>query len=322
MNIQRIDELVRSMPPDAPFYTNMGGGVQETQSQLVDRLGFARNDPSFPWTFVAAFVNMRQRLPCEVTEHFMRQAYEFTLNNVPNNVIANTFVLRHTEFAMTRCMLEALLLISEFPEQENPKSDPMETIAEISNINVNTVRMYEKLFFNVRDRLDDLNYMHSILYPETRQVEIKPDYFLNEHPGKLMLRASLLKDGTNVETIMSIYGTRYHLKELSAEVYTRNLTTRVLADAHRIIQSGGSNQPGIPSVSWARSLTVAREMNKDSGQVDAVDSQMGVGAIGLNTGQSILETVKNLTNDATYEKQLEEQKWMEANRSLDKKGAP
>jgi hypothetical protein len=42
------------------------------------------------------------------------------------------------------------------------------------------VRIFEALFWNVRDRLADRIYSASLVYPESRQVELLPGYYRNE----------------------------------------------------------------------------------------------------------------------------------------------
>ena len=51
-----------------------------------------------------------------------------------------------------------------------------------------TIRVYETLFWNVRDR--DRIYVTSLVYPDTRLVEFVPGYPLEEDPRNLVLRAA------------------------------------------------------------------------------------------------------------------------------------
>lgn len=66
-------------------------------------------------------------------------------------------------------------------------------VSGYTNIRKGVVKAYEKLFFNVRDRLRDHMFMTSVVYPEGRLVEALEDYVENSGLSALLLRAGYSK---------------------------------------------------------------------------------------------------------------------------------
>lgn len=62
-------------------------------------------------------------------------------------------------------------------------------VSRFTNIRPSVIKAYEKLFFNVRDRLKDHTYMASVIYPDSRMVEAFEDYVDENKIDVLMLRA-------------------------------------------------------------------------------------------------------------------------------------
>lgn len=292
MNIQRIYNLLRALPPEAPLYfKSIGSDASDTDTlnRAVSRAAHALFDPTFPWLYAKAFVSIRQRPPCEVTEEYIKQAYDRETSEYRNEALEESLIIRHPRCEKAKCLLNALLIIPE-PEMT------LEKISKITGFSIETIRMYESLFFNVRDRLDDMIYMNEIVYPDTRIVESRPDYFLNEHPGMLMMRAAF---NFGPEAVLDIFGTRPRRAELSPEAYVKQIKTHVLATANMVAQAGGANQANMPVMNYALKLMLASEKT-NAPKMDSTDYQRGLGALGMDPGQCVLETVKRLVDNTAF----------------------
>jgi hypothetical protein len=299
MNVSRIEDLVLSVPGDVPLYTRVtpGTSARPTQEQIVERTNLAVWDPHFPWLYAAAFANAKRRLPCEANEDYLRTAHEFSANGRMCREVKWALMLQNPASSMTRYMLEALLLIP---------SQSIEAVSRISGIDVEIINTYEQLFFNVRDRLNDLIYINKIVYPETRHPEAKPSYYLNAHPGRLMLISAMQPDGENVEAILNIYGTRTNTDKLAYELLSKAVENRTLSDAYRLVSSGGANQSHSPVLNRAMQLLVAARSNPMLTN-DTSDAIAGLTALALNPGQSALATIKGITNNDAYDAALARQ---------------
>jgi hypothetical protein len=271
--------------------------VTDTHSHAVEinRAAYALLDPAFPWLFTMAFINMKKPLPLEVDENHMRQAYEYEFRNFHDPRIFNALLFRHPHWRPRKNLLEALLIIPSLS---------LADIARLTDTDLAAVQMYENLFFSVRDRLTDKKYINDIVYPQTRMVEHRPNYFLTEDPGHLMLRAAY---NYGLEAVLEIYGITTELEEMPSELYARKLKSRLMAKSFSIAQSGGINQTNLPVMNHAFKLLLAAE-NTDAPITGTNDSQMGLTAVGLNPGESILATALQLNDHSQYNRMLKLQK--------------
>ena len=115
-----------------------------------------------------------------------------------------------------------------------------------------------------------------------------------------MLRAAFNNDS---QTVLQIFGTRTKREEQPSEISMKRLKSRFLADADFVVRAGGSSSK-VPVLDAARKLIVEAEKNYHSPQREFGDDLIGLTAIGLSPGQSILDTVKGLMSDAVYNDQL------------------
>lgn len=66
-------------------------------------------------------------------------------------------------------------------------------VSGYTSLRKGVVKAYEKLFFNVRDRLKDHMFMASVVYPDGRLVEAFEDYVERSGLGNLLMRAGYSK---------------------------------------------------------------------------------------------------------------------------------
>ena len=258
---------------------------------MINRRAHALLDPAFPWHFARAFVLLRQALPAVVCEPNIKLAYEHLLNRAANEDITEAQIVQHPSWATKRGFLEALLLLPDLRLDE---------VAAYVGLPVSVVQVYENLFWCVRDRMDDQLFVNAICYPETRQVEYRPDYFNTEEPRNLMLRAAFHND---LQTVLGIFGTRMPHEHQSSEVSAKKVKARIMADADFVVRAGGASSK-VQVLDAARRMIVAAERYAVPTQGLGGDDFIGLTALGLNPGQSILDTVKGLMSNTAYNEQL------------------
>jgi hypothetical protein len=289
----RIIELVSTIPLESNIYTDASpaarGAIPPTQAEaVINRLANALPDAAFPWHFSQAFAQLRQPLPAMVHEPYIKLAYEHILNRAVNEDIFEAQIIQHPKWQTKRGFLEALLLLPDLRLDE---------VAKHTGFLVSTVMIYEQLFWNVRDRMNDLLFINELIFPETRLAEFQTDYWTNAEPRNLMLRAAYYND---LDTLLKLFGSRTKREEQSSDVSAKNVRARIMADADFVVRAGGaSSKVGV--LDSARKMIVATEKYAGPKQ-EFGDDVIGITAIGLDPGQSILETVKGLLmDDSNYE---------------------
>ena len=293
----RIFELVGSIPIASNVYSEAPPANRCVTSPptpadvLINRRACALLDPSFPWKYAEAFAQLRQPLPAMVSEPFIKTAYDVLLHRTSDGSISEAQVFQHPKWANKRGFLEALLLLPSLRLDE---------VAKYAGISVSTVMAYEGLFWSVRDRLQDQMFMAELFYPESRRVEFQPDYFAAAAPRDLMVRAAFHDD---LETILQIFGARTKPNVQSAGLTAKQVKARILADADLVIRAGGSSSK-VPVLEAARKMFVATEKNVGPNLQSIGDDRMGLTAVGLTPGKSIMDAVQRLTDDTLFKKRL------------------
>jgi hypothetical protein len=286
----RIIELVDSIPFKSTIYTEPADRGISTSDVVINRRAHAIHDPAFAWHFAQAFVQLRQPLPAMVQEQCIKTAFEHLLNRSNNDSINEALVFQHPKWTNKRGFLEALLLLQDLRLDE---------VAAHTGLTVSSVMTYEGLFWNVRDRLKEEFYMSELCFPETRIVEYRSDYWDTVGPRELMLRAAFNGD---LETILQIFGTRTPREEKSAEVTAKKVKESIMAEAHFVVRAGGGSSK-VAVLDAARKMIAATEKFAAPSQ-GLGDDIVGLTAIGLTAGESILKTAQGLLDDTEFDARL------------------
>jgi len=115
-----------------------------------------------------------------------------------------------------------------------------ERIAELTCMSVKAVQTYSELWFDVRDRFDDLCFIANIVYPDTRQVEFMPDYYATVQPEQLLLRAA--HNTEDVDVVLQLFGAVSAGARLPEDELIKMLRVNILAEAAGVAQVGCVHQ--------------------------------------------------------------------------------
>ena len=223
MTRERIEELALLLLPDRK--ARIDGIPAE-----VDAVARAVNDPGYGWKVIKSFADSGQALPAFVTEPALVRAYGYLRNSNDDDDVRQALVVEHSESKVRRIMLRCLLLRPEYGYA---------AIAERIGITEAAVLIYENLFWNLRDRMDDPIYIASLVYPQGRQVEFDPDYSRNEDPMYLALRATM-NDG--IEAAEELLGLRAPAAQSNTERQGQALAARIMGMASFAARMGFLHQ--------------------------------------------------------------------------------
>lgn len=289
MNSERIRELMESVPGSVPLYRNTSSHLLDggSQAEQQDPVGYALLDPQFPWTYASAFAVAGQPLPREVKEDSIWQAYAYRRFNEPDDAVNRANLLRHSNWTTQRQFINAMLII---PDQS------LWSVSKYTGVAVPVLEMYERLFWSVRDRLDDVLFMSKLVWPLTRRVLYQPDYFLNESPGLLMLRAA--RDH-GMDGLLVLFGATTTSKEMSLDMVASKLQTKTISESNALAMAGAINQRGLPVQQRAQGLLTAA-LQGGAQKQDMSDTEAGL--THLSMGGSIINTaVGLLSGDPEHE---------------------
>ena len=229
MKIEMIRQLVDMMPPANGLYRNnpvIDPGLDWKDTLLSE----AERDPGFPWRYVHECVSMGLTLPRCVTSEPMRLAFIYLTTRKDNDHLRTARIIRKDTYRDKATAMEIFLLRKELTLQD---------IALLIGIHVEAVKIYEGLFFNVRDRLDDPGFARHIAFPASRQVQFAKDYLQKTDP--MSIARHFGHDG-DVESVLRWIGDRPS-STVAAERSTKITQDAVCGDAAWLARAGAIHQP-------------------------------------------------------------------------------
>lgn len=127
----------------------------------------------------------------------------------------------------------------------------VEKAAAIAQVDPVVVRIFEKLFFNIIDRKNDIMYVMSILFPSGRNVELNQGYMVKENTESLVMRAGW-QNGVD-DALFMAGGSNKALQEIARSNSTSELENTLMGYGMLMARNGGMGQSGrdLPSLSAA-----------------------------------------------------------------------
>jgi len=165
----------------------------------VDRLVFCLHDPQVGFRFVQAHIEMGVPMDPTINEESLHLAYNYmkcTDTEHQHFMTAYALHMNHPQSGVLGSLVRAYLICPDISYQK---------ISSDLKVPVAAVRLFEELFFNVRDRMDEPAYIHGVVFPETRMPIMRPGYGDREDPRLIVLRMAY---DHGIEPAMAVSGRR------------------------------------------------------------------------------------------------------------------
>jgi hypothetical protein len=137
------------------------------------------------------------------------------------------------------------------------------------------------------DQLQDKIYVNTLVYPDSRQIELGHRYALEESPTNLALRA-LQQHGTSAT--LEWMGIENPTQEFGAEVQAKSFEARILSTGNFLAKMGFLHQSDLAAISSARSVLNSIKMGGEQQKDD--DSRRGLA--GMSLSMSVNESFMRL----------------------------
>jgi hypothetical protein len=302
MNSREIRNLIAYLPPRSP-YPGGGASLQAGSNRQFREacLAVCLNDPKFGYNFVMSFVKTEQPLPPGVFNLSIRRDY-FAQNH-RDDIFADTYALSHPANTARRRIINALLICRDITTAE---------IASKMDMPVETLELYEQLWFNVRDRLDDPGFIAGLLYANTRLSNLEidsaevPDYDIK------LLRAAHEFGAAEVLYLTGVVPSRE--QSFSNAYQAQELEFTLMDIAVTQARYGSTTIKSAPAVDRAKSLLIAAK--KGGSQDKRADDVMGLGAI--SASRSILDTIQRVQQPDIARRIELQQKTLDAEKAAEK----
>jgi len=266
MTKDRIRQLAALIPRNDDYFLNAVTDTSTTvQYQTVARDDMATNDPQFGWNFVMAIKRQGMPIPTCVHEDYIIRAYRFEMGRSPRDydimeAVSPTLIGNWFRMAVLKA---ALLTTATYKE-----------IAEAVGYSEETIRAFEQLFFNIRDRRNDRMYIGKWTFEEGVMCEHKQNYLQDTSPGVVLMRCATRASLSSVLTMAGLTPGASLMAEASDAA--ARVENSIMREAAALTDWGLGKQRSV-AMSNAKGLITAA---KASGQVAKTDETIGVSSFG------------------------------------------
>jgi len=169
--------------------------VQATVSSYVDYY----TNMACGWKFAREISKRKIIFPISMTgsDFWVYRAYLYLRNPVKyrSPVIEEAFALAQSPLEGVARTVRAAMMV---------KSATLQDIARATGFSVDVLDAFSALFWNIRDRWEDQAYIAQAVYPDTRIVTWKEDYFDEAGVGDILKRAGF--ESQDLDAVMHVAG--------------------------------------------------------------------------------------------------------------------
>ena len=242
MNYTTIYTLLEYLPETEDFATSnfFGGSTSVLNANSLDnasmRFILAYKDLSLGWKSAKLLAASETQFPCFLSgdDLWVFKAYLYCIDNKKfyNRAIAEAKGLASNQMTRDNETINALLVSDDIDYK---------FIASKTSLSVDTVKAYERLFFNIVDRKDEHMFIKNVVYPDGRLIEMFDDYLKNEDLGKLLIRTGY---NNGAEHVLHFAGFKSGLVHSLANGNTmpNQLEALFMANGYLLARNGWLNQ--------------------------------------------------------------------------------
>lgn len=242
MNYKTISTLLEYLPEDEEFATSnfFGGSTSSLTHGVLDqasvRFIIAYKDLSLGWKSAQLLSNSDISFPCflQGDDLWLFKAYLYCIDSKKffNRAVAEARGLASNHMSRDNETIRALLISDDVDYKY---------IARRTSLSEDTVKAYERLFFNIVDRKQDYMFIKNVVYPDGRMVEMFDDYLKNEDLGKILMRTGY---NNGAEHVLHFAGFKSGLVHslASGNDMPAQLESLFMANGYLLARNGWINQ--------------------------------------------------------------------------------
>jgi len=298
MNTRAVQESVRQLPANSAAYRAnppiFGRKTINPPLAAHTRWAEATNDPQWFWRIAQSYHLSQEPLPAFIHDRNIRRAYHYLRGN-PDDQMAIAHAMHSAyEFSCIRQTIRGLLCARDIS---------IEGISTLLGWETEIVRLFEALFFNVRNCESFLGVNQA--YPLTRLgsvVENEKGYDDAERTLMRLGRDYGWREVARFAGVLPIEETNE-----SSETALADMERTIVANARMLARAGHLNRPDSPGIRHGKALMMRPKKDTDSPQT--ADDKIGLGSLGMKA--NVLEHFRRISQpDVDYRLHLQRQQIM------------
>ncbi len=272
MNKAYIAQLVEFLPEDSVYFRLNGVGRSR-----AGRLALALNDPKFGWNWVKSLNEDGLPLPLDIDNIEFQEANAYLRGGYIESM-DEVLALAGPQNTTMRNVLTGLLVSANVT---------LASIANFMKISLDAARIFDQLFFNARDRLDEPGYITQLLNPDGLRLNSGTD---NE--GLLLLRAGFRHGAREV---IRLAGVKANGGRQSLDALREDFEREILEAAATRVRHGADQDVAAPVVACAKALVIAdKRIQREEPQPNTVADALGE----IYKYHPVMETLERMVQPA------------------------
>jgi len=298
MNTNAVRETFRLLPADSVAYRCNPPlfGRKSKNSPMAAHLRWAdaMNDPQLGWRVAMTHHASAEPLPPSLRDPHIRRAYRYLQGNHDEQMAQAHALKVSSNCKNMRQVLQGFLCARDIS---------LEGIALQLELDPVVVRLFEALFFNVRERGD--GFRASVMFPETRigaVVEAEKDF---DDLERTLMRVGRERGWKEVARLAGLRPMEEEGE--SSEIMLADMERTVAANARMLALAGHLNRKDSPGIGHGKTLMMRPKSEAVRQQTD--DDKVGLGSFGMRA--PVLEHFRRITDtDTQYRLALQRQQMM------------
>ena len=294
MEFSKIQRLVKYIPFEDPYFDTVRDEtnfIDSVQSKNIAKFVRAYYDFRFGWNFVKFLIRNKKNLPQIKNEPYLERAYRFERYGIEDTAILEAIACNFQEFSQIDSILQSFLVVDDID---------FGTVASKTGLAEDTVRAYEALFFNILDRAKETAWLASIVYPESRFVEMSPNY-VKDAGFHWLLKRSGYNNGLDVAAHFA--GLRSGLSTDMVNA-SHKMENALMINGYLLATNGYANQKDAQGLFHAKTIISAEKQGgTQSGVEDEATGELSesifteLNKYGMEVGLQRLEHRKEIENE-------------------------
>ena len=283
MNTQATYESIQSLPADSPAY-----GLKTRPLEAHQRCAVGLNDPAWGWRIALGYHRAQEPLPASIRDPHTRRAYHYLQGNRDYQMALARGIRELPDYATLRNALQGFLCARDIS---------LEDIALQLGLELAVVKLYEGLFFNVRNR--EHSYGLNAIFPQTRLGAVGEAEMGYSEPDLTLMRVGRDYGWKEVARLAGLRPVED--ADESPEKMLADFEKTTAANARMLARAGHLNRKDSSGIRHGKSLMLRAKKAAEIKEASDPDLRLGLGSFGMRA--SLTEHVRLIADYQTQYQQ-------------------
>ena len=284
MNFRQILEYMPLIPQDSRHFQMLIVPTDDeygSRKDEVELFSACYKDLAFRWHFVRSFTEIGEPLPKEVNDPYILRTYKYLTGGHKDRFITMAIALSKNLPTVMQTGIKAMLLDANATYLK---------ISEMVGVEPMAIKLFEKLFFNIRDRLTEHAFIAAIPYPEGRVDGLLDAEKYMRNPIQEIIKIGYTN---GLEHAAYAMGLKVEMITEDFSTFSKKLENMFMSNAYWLAKNGFMDTYH-PGIQHAKQIIAA---TKQGDSDESTEEDYGASLLGIAMHEEITNSMKILTQE-------------------------